>query len=415
MQIYVRYKNDSLFRGQVKIFLTTWLAYAGFYFCRKAFFVVKSDLAEALSFSTLDLAHLGTAYLASYMVGQFASAMLGALLGPRLLLLTGMLLSIVCNVIFGISNGFWVVLLFLIINGFAQGTGWPGCIGSLAFWFKREQRGRVLGFWSTCYQLGSVLASLLAAYLLGAYGWRWSFFGASLLFLFVWFIVIIFYPERNILAEKEGEAVSSEQKGKKNYMYMPVIICMGLIYFCLKFIRYAFLSWSPFFLKENYKLASDEAGYFSTLFDAFGFIGVITAGYISDKLFKGKRALVAFGMIAFMFMGFILIYQSSSGELFIFIMFLALTGFMLYGPDSLISGTGAIDATSKESALMAAGIINGIGSIGALIQEHTIAWLYESNAGQLKPILLVMGCVAFIGVILSGGLYVLSKKGYSKL
>ena len=49
---------------------------------------------------------------------------------------------------FGAANGFWTLLLFLALNGLAQGTGWPGCIGSLAFWFKRRQRGSVLGVWA---------------------------------------------------------------------------------------------------------------------------------------------------------------------------------------------------------------------------------------------------------------------------
>jgi len=415
MQLYQKYKSDSLFRGQVKILVTTWLAYAGFYFCRKAFFVVKSDLAGALSLSVLDLAHLGTGYFAAYMFGQFASAMLGPLLGARLLLLVGMLLSIVCNIVFGFANSFWLVLLFLIINGFAQGTGWPSCIGSLAFWFKREQRGKILGLWSTCYQLGPVLAGFFIAYLWGAYGWRWSFLGVSLVFLSIWFIVLFYYPQKGGLSEDDSEVVSLNEKVKMKNNITFIVITMGLVYFCLKFIRYAFISWLPFFLIENYKLAGDKAGYLSTIFDGFGFAGVILAGYLSDKIFKGKRAMVSLIMIILMFIGFIYIYQSPTGDLLLFTIFLASTGFMLYGPDSLISGTGAIDATSQKSALKAAGIINGIGSIGALVQEHSIAWLYEAHHGELKPILLLMGCMAFAGVLLSSGLFILSKKGYTKL
>ena len=36
---------------------------------------------------------------------------------------------------------------------------------------------------------------------------------------------------------------------------------------------------------------------------------------------------------------------------------IAVAGFMLFGPDSLLSGVGAIDVGSKEGALSAAGII----------------------------------------------------------
>ena len=34
---------------RARILVSTWLAYAGFYFCRKAFYVVKKPLGEALA------------------------------------------------------------------------------------------------------------------------------------------------------------------------------------------------------------------------------------------------------------------------------------------------------------------------------------------------------------------------------
>ena len=91
---------------QIKIFIATWLAYVGYYFCRKAFFVVKGPLSDELHLNTIQLAHLGTAYLAAYAVGQFSSAYFGRKLGPKLLLLLGVGISIICNFIFGMSNIF---------------------------------------------------------------------------------------------------------------------------------------------------------------------------------------------------------------------------------------------------------------------------------------------------------------------
>ena len=67
-------EKSSLRTWQVKIFSATWLAYVGYYFARKAFYVVKSPLADSLGFTALDLAHLGTAYLVTYMIGQYSSA-----------------------------------------------------------------------------------------------------------------------------------------------------------------------------------------------------------------------------------------------------------------------------------------------------------------------------------------------------
>ena len=67
-----------------------------------------------------------------------------------------------------------------------------------------------------------------------------------------------------------------------------------------------------------------------------------------------------------------------STSVFNFAVSIGLVGFMLYGPDSLISGVGAIDVASKRGALVAAGIINGMGSMGPIFQEELIGWMYRA-------------------------------------
>ncbi|KAA3616334.1 MAG: MFS transporter [Calditrichaeota bacterium] len=408
---------------QVKILTATWLSYAGYYFCRKAFYVVKSALSDSLGLNAIDLAHLGTAYLVFYMVGQYSSAFFGRKLGPKRLLLVGMGISAACNFIFGISNSFWTIALFLALNGLAQGTGWPGCIGSLAYWFKRKQRGSVLGVWSTCYQVGSVAATSFAAFLLGQMGWRWSFFGASIVLLAIWFVVLILHPNKpedvgyKSVEEESEDASECVENGSLGWSadVVKTIITMGLIYFCIKFLRYALWSWAPYFLNKNYLLAGDDAGYLSTVFDLAGFAGVIFAGFASDRFFKGKRALITFFMLGLMTLSFFLMYYRGATSLMYFTISMGCAGFMLYGPDSLISGVGAIDVGSKRGALVAAGIINGTGSIGPIFQEQIIGWLYEKNNNDLVPIFTIMVVVAAISAFLTFYLWWKSRTGKSNL
>src|SRR5260370_25197655 len=206
-------------------------------------------MAVARGFSTGQLGHLGTAYLAAYAVGQFSSAYFGRKLGPKLLLVAGIAVSAVCKLIFGAANGFWTVMLFLASNGLAQGTGWPGCIGSLAFWFRREQRGSILGVWSTCYQLGSFVATAFAACLLGRAGWRWSFFGCAIVLLAIWAVVLLLHPNRpesgglppiDEDAGERGDAKSDAGAARRLGWARDTVITgitMRLIYFALQFLR----------------------------------------------------------------------------------------------------------------------------------------------------------------------------------
>lgn len=424
-------QQKSLHNWQIKIFSATWLAYVGYYFARKAFYVVKSPLSDSLGFTALDLAHLGTAYLVFYMIGQYSSAYFGRKLGPKLLLLVGMGISLSCNFIFGISNGFWTFMLFLSLNGLAQGTGWPGCIGSLAYWFTRKKRGTILGFWSTCYQVGSVVATSFAAFMLGHFGWRWSFFGASIVLLVIWAIVLILHPNRpqdvglDPIEDEddcdpcdspgaETEAGSSEELGWSRDVWTTVIT-MGLIYFSIKFLRYALWSWVPFFFNRNFHMDVSDAGYLSTVFDLAGFAGVLFAGYVSDRVFKGKRALLSAIMLSLMALAFILMYEKGATSLMFFTISMGLAGFMLYGPDSLISGVGAIDVGSKRGALVAAGIINGTGSIGPIFQEEIIGWLYTRYNQSIVPILILLVSMAVFSAMLTFYLWWKTTQGKANL
>ena len=410
-------------RWQVQILISTWTAYAGYYFCRKAFYAVKvrGGIGDALDLSSIELAHIGTAYLVAYSIGQFSSAFVGRRLGPKLLLLVGMALSLLCNVGFGTSNGFWTVFLFMAINGLAQGTGWPGCIGSLGHWFARKQRGSILGLWSTCYQVGSVAATALAAFLLGVAGWRWSFFGASIVLLGAWTIVLFLHPNT---PESKGLPSLGEEPTNGDTQAVPpkaglgwnrnvviAILMMGGIYFCIKFLRYALWSWTPFFLSQSLGVDKSNAGYLSTVFDICGFAGVILAGVLSDRWLKGRRSALSLIMLLGMTVSFGGMFWLGATNLTAFAVALGFCGFMLYGPDSLLSGVGAIDVGSARGGLVAAGLINGMGSIGPIFQEQLIGWMSAKFGNDLSPVLLMFVGVACAGTILMTVLHLRARQG----
>jgi sugar phosphate permease len=83
------------------------------------------------------------------------------------------------------------------------------------------------------------------------------------------------------------------------------------------------------------------------------------------------------------------------GSLGAFVALLGLVGFMAMGPDALLSGAGAMDAGSRRQAATAAGIINGVGSIGPIVQEPLIGWL-KVNGGvdSVLMVLVVMATLA---------------------
>ena len=400
-----------------RVFASTWLCYAGLYFCRKPFFIAKASLGEELGFDAEKLGWIGFAYLVAYTIGQFVSGALGQRIGSRRLLLGGMGISSVAAIGFGVVESLTAFSLLMIANGVAQATGWSGTVGNMANWFSRTERGTVMGFWATCYQVGGVAANGLAAFMLVRYGYRYAFWAGALVLLSV--IVFFFFNQANRPEDKgfspldeDGDGVISEEEARPDdgttgwtRDVWATVLIVGVFYFFVKFIRYALWSWAPYFLSKNFGLEGDDAGYIATLFDLFGIGGVVIAGFVSDRFFKGRRAKVAFTMLLGMFAVTVVMAMIGDSSVAVFGACMAATGFMLYGPDALMTGAGAMDIGSKRGAILAAGIINGMGSVGSVVQEPLIGWMYKQSGGDVGPVLwLLMGAAALaaasLGVVL---------------
>jgi sugar phosphate permease len=59
-----------------------------------------------------------------------------------------------------------------------------------------------------------------------------------------------------------------------------------------------------------------------------------------------------------------------------------LVGFMLYGPDTLLCGAASVQVAGEKNALAVAGLVNGLGSVGPVIQEEVIGWLVRRDVHQ---------------------------------
>src|SRR5213078_3971318 len=93
--------SPSQIKWRWRILISTYYAYAGYYLTRKVFTICKAPLADHFGVSIGEIAHLWTAFLLAYMIGQFLSSLIGRRWGPRVLLLGGLGISIVINFVFG--------------------------------------------------------------------------------------------------------------------------------------------------------------------------------------------------------------------------------------------------------------------------------------------------------------------------
>lgn len=395
-----------------RIFAATWLAYFGYYFCRKPFYISKGELIEANGWTDQTIGNLGAIYLVTYAFGQFMAGWAGNRWGPRAVLLTGMAMTLTVNLGFGITDSIWTFSVLMALNGLVQATGWSTTVGTMSQWFARHERASVMGPWATNFQVGSIAAGFFSSFMLGMFGYQWSFFGGSMVMLAVLAFVVlnqrnrpedVGLPPVSEPAEEDPEASAAPASEALPPSVVFNIALVGIFYFFTKLIRYALWSWVPLLLNRHYGLSGKDAGYLSTVFDAAGFAGTIAAGFLADRLFRGSLARLSFYFTAAMAASMAFLYLAGTADIVLFAVGLGLAGFFLFGPDALLTGAGAVNVGSPRNAARAAGYISGIGSLGPIVQELVLPrFTSKGDVSVTFGILLVSAlfCLATLGWML---------------
>jgi OPA family sugar phosphate sensor protein UhpC-like MFS transporter len=410
---------------RAKVFVATWLSYVGFYFCRRPWNSAKAAIGAQQHWDPATIGNIGAAYLIAYALGQFLASRMGPKLGPRKNVLLGMGLSIGVTLAMGITMSPMVMGGLIAVNGLAQATGWSGNLGIMANWFHRHERGRVMGVWSTNFTVGALAATAVMAAVLGDVDpleqpWQGCFFVGAAVLAVVWiqfFFLQRTRPEDVGLAaiddpvveggepEVEPEKLVLSRDAKIN------IYLVGGFYFFSKLVRYAIWGWAVYFLEEKYKLSGSKANIYSIAFDVCGIPGVFVTGWLSDRFFKSRRAGVALiMMIGMVFATGALVLFGGSGVI-TFTVLLGVVGFFLYGPDSILSGAGAMDIGSRRAATFAAAVISGFGSLGPVVQEVVIPRVYDQKTAGLGPVFIILFVSAIMAALFCAVLVLRNRRG----
>ncbi|HLL22428.1 MAG TPA: MFS transporter [Kofleriaceae bacterium] len=413
---------------RVKVFVATWLSYVGFYFCRQPFSSTKSEIGKEAQWGATTLGDIEAAYLIAYAVGQFLASGMGTKLGPRKNVLIGMALSVAVSSLMGITLDAAFLTGLVAVNGLAQATGWSGNVGTMAAWFHKHERGRVMGVWSTNFTVGSIASQYAMAGVLtlaAVYGgtWRWCFYAGAVVLALVW---VQFYAFQRNRPEDVGlppiddpvtpvdEATTAPPPvegflGLTRTQWANILL-VGGFYFFSKLIRYAVWGWAAYFLVQNYQLSSSTANVYGTAFSVAGLPGVYLTGYLSDKYFGSRRAgistLMLVGMIAAT--GLLILFGDTGVG--VFTILLAAVGFTLFGPDALMTGAAAIDIGGRRTTL-ATGIIAGFGALGPIVQALVIGRLYDAKGGDLTPVFIMLFGSAIAAAAFSGALVIRNRGG----
>ena len=419
----------STFRyWRLRLLWSTYAGYAVFYMLRKNLSMAQPVLKETLGLDKHTFGIFFTLHDLSYGFAKLAAGMAADRFNPRVLLVVGMLASALCNLIFGFTTGTVVLGLVWVLNGWAQGFGFPPCARILSYWFAPHERGLYWGIFNTSHQVGTIAISMLVGYLLSHYDWRWAFWIPAaigvLTSVMLWErvrdtpaslglgTVEEFHQQRNsgLTAAEEQPATPVsheaplEEEDTATLISRMVwrnpavwLVCVGN--FFVYVVRTSFLNWAPAYLSEVKHVSILAAGSLTSLYELAGLFGCLISGWVTDRLLGGRRAPACFLWMLMSTVFIFLFWKSTSHDPKVYGLYLAGVGFAVYGPQFLV-GVMVADLATKRAAGTAVGLSGLLGYLSSVFSGYAFGGIAHKygwdGAFALVLVSSVLACIPFL-------------------
>ena len=424
---------DSTYKKlRLQVFLGIFIGYAGFYIVRKNFSMAIPGL-EALGFTTEELAVVLSMNAIAYGFSKFLMASISDRSDARKFLPLGLVMAALSMAFMivpvqwlGVEHKGWAIALMSFLNflvGWFNGMGWPPCGRVMTRWFSIKERGTWMSVWNCAHNVGGALVGPMATY--GAVWFGSWFYGAhsdhyfligsfifpaavAILIAFIAFCLIRDTPQSCGLpsiekwsghasqhyTEKSEHVISVKEIFRtvlSNKLLWYIAFANAFVYM----VRYGCLDWAPKILTDKgIDITSTGWAYFAYEFAAIP--GTLVCGWLSDKVFGGRRALPTILFMALVGVA-IFIYWKNLDNLTVIIACLIAIGFFIYGPVMLI-GVQALDLAPKNAAGTAAGLTGFLGYVlGTAFLANILVGFTMKRAGlDTVFILFLAACVISI-------------------
>jgi OPA family glycerol-3-phosphate transporter-like MFS transporter/OPA family sugar phosphate sensor protein UhpC-like MFS transporter len=351
-----------------------------------------------------------------------------------------------------------------IVNNIFQGCGFPPCSRLIPRWVPSNELSTKMSIWNTSHSIGAGLAGILCgSFIMASMGtdmsadpamvatiagnlgkdvtdpavisaaehvgaWKWAFIIPGIIAAVGVFItagILRDTPKSVGLPEleegkKDGEPEVQETQAEisayitKHVWKNPVIWALALADFFVYVIRFAVLDWGPTFLREHCAMSPEWAASTVIIFELFGVVGMLVAGWISDKVFGGRATRTClFCMLGTLvaILGFIGL-QTAGASPIMLLFVLATAGMFIYGPQALIGVIASNHATRKASAT-ANGLVGFVSYISPIVSGLGFGMIADSKFGW-HGVFVAMVVMAIIGALIFVPMWKMKRDAYEE-
>ena len=382
--------------------------FAGIFIGYAAYYLVRNNLALAIPDILRDYpqhskAELGLALTGlsiSYGLSKFLMGAVSDRSNPKYFLPLGLLLS--CAIMFttglvkGIFASVWILVALQTLNGWVQGMGWPPCGKTMVHWFGTRERGLVVSVWNVSHNVGGALVANFALFGVALFGdWGAKFYFNAMIAATL--AIIVFFLMRDtpqsvglppVEAYKNDYPPDYSDDHERTFTFREIFFRYVLPNkylwaiaianaFCY-FVRYGVVNWIPTYLETAKGFSFRESSIAWSLYEYAAIPGTIACGWISDRVFKSRRAPATMLFMGLTLIAVVVYWLNLNGPLWIDYAALIAIGFLIYGPIMII-GLHALDLVPKKAAGTAAGFTGFFGYVfGSAIAGTGVGWIADN-------------------------------------
>lgn len=401
-------------RMRWQVMEATFIGYAFYYPVRNNLPVVSREIGQALNYSKDQIGDILAVTAIAYGVGKFIMGQWSDRSNPRYFMPLGLLLTALCNFVFGAVSSYPMHLCLWALNGLAQSMGWAPCGRTLGHWYSVSERGTKFAFWNVAQNVGGGLTGILVGYSTTYFGWRSAFYvpGALAVLCAIYLLLRLRDTPQSVGLPPIEEYRNDYPPGGPENREAELSTRRLLVDYILKnkwlwlfasanfftyIARYAMLDWGPTYLKEVKHASISEGGISTAALEFSAIFSTILMGWLSDKL-GGRRGMISTLCMVPVLASYLAIIYGPN-RLWVNLGLFGVIGFFVY-PPILLLVVSALDFTSKKAVGTAAGLVGLFGYIGRTIEGKGMGALAE-HFGWSVALYAVAGATCCAIVLLS--------------
>lgn len=302
-------------------------------------------------------------------------------LGEKHVMTCGLLLYSVGLLGILASHGYEPFLALVVLNGLGSGLMLPPTYSLVGRSLPRS-RGIGTGAISGLYNVGGFVGPVVTSTLLATYGWRTPFalMGCAGIVVAILVVSSLRVPPRDARTERSTTRPSS----RLSIFRQRNMVIIGAAMFLADLAFLTFASWAPTFMRKELSMPPEQVGFFFGLAIAIGAVGVMSMGYLFDRIGGKRTTLLAAGMSA----GLTCLFLVHPGAPWLTMAFLLLAGFVTNTFWSLLSALTQVTVDEFHVGT-ATGIIQNIGFLGAMIGPF-VAGLLVNNLPMSSALIMTV-------------------------